>query len=424
KKRGLSVLGFNHRVNNWYRADDLHRLLRALRQQGFFRRYRRVMFYGGSMGGFAALAFAELAPGCTVLAHNPQTTLRPAETPWETRFEVAREQDWDGEFSDGAIGARSAARVYVSYDPFDLNDKRHVARLDSVNLVPLRVPMVGHQMPVWLLQMKLMGTVFDAALAGSLTTAGFHQLVRARFELPHYLLKLAARCRNPARQQYLGEKARGIAPQRPAAREFLWALASQRASAGPDGIRPTLIWTVDGCRGAEVLAWVRALRPGARTALEPFSGPCKPHDLAALLRLPSHGPMVRDEIQRILSASQVLLHRVTGGPAHFDAALLEGARARGFTHVLLHRRDAKARPEESPAPATAQDSDDGPQQRLALARLEAEMQARGDACHRLALEAFDPATAQAGDDEALAALLALLAMPRGAALPALPGSPA
>lgn len=426
-KRGFSVLGVNRQDNNWYRAADLHALLRALQQRGFFGRYRRVMFYGGSMGGFAALTFAELSPGCTVLAHNPQTTLRASATPWETRFQVAQQQDWLGDFSDGAVGARAAARVYVSYDPFDRKDSLHIARLDSANLVPLRVPMVGHQMPVWLLQMKLLGAIFDAALAGSLDVAGFRRMARARFELPHYLLSLAARSRNPALQQYLGEKARGLLPQRAAPRDYLWALAKQRAAGRAPGVAPTLIWTVDGCRADDVMAWIRTLRPDAHTALEPFSGPCKPHDLAALLRKPSHGPMVHDEIQRLLSGSQVLLHRIAAGPTRFEAALLSEARGLGFSHVLLHRRDAGARLAETPAVATAADGDEARAQRVALAKqsllalasLQAEMQARGDPCQVLALEALVPATARPGDEAAVAALCGLLGLPPEGPRPAL-----
>ncbi|MDB2662617.1 hypothetical protein N9Y61_02110 [Paracoccaceae bacterium] len=38
------------------------------------------------MGAFGALGFAHLAPGSTVIAFSPQTTLDQSIAPWDRRF--------------------------------------------------------------------------------------------------------------------------------------------------------------------------------------------------------------------------------------------------------------------------------------------------------------------------------------------------
>lgn len=64
-------------AENWYRDAALITRLERLRDDGFFRGYGRVIFSGASMGAFAACAFAPLAPGCTIIAYSPQSTLHP-----------------------------------------------------------------------------------------------------------------------------------------------------------------------------------------------------------------------------------------------------------------------------------------------------------------------------------------------------------
>lgn len=335
-KRGYSVLGVNRQVSNWYRAPDLHEALNALKDRGFFARYRRVLFYGGSMGGFAALAFAELSPGCTVLAHNPQTTLRPRETPWETRYQFARGMEWDGEFSDGAVGARFAARVYVSYDPFHEGDRRHVERLDTHNLVLLKVPVVGHQMALWLLKMGVLAEVFDSALDGSLTSARFRELAKARFNMPHYLMELSKRVRHPGLKQYLVEKVRGLVPGLQVARKLLWSLPAVTEPRPTSARGLVLMLTFGDCPSAGVLGQLKA-PADARWIERPFTGNNKPHDLTALFESPNAEAMVIDELDRCLASHELIVHSVLGRITPFERALLKASRARGFGMVLLHR---------------------------------------------------------------------------------------
>ncbi|MEZ5754781.1 MAG: hypothetical protein R3D90_08470 [Paracoccaceae bacterium] len=75
EKAGISLLGIMATRKDWYRNPDTPALIAALREAGLFARFRRVVFVGASMGGFAALAYAPMVPGAAVLAFSPQTTL-------------------------------------------------------------------------------------------------------------------------------------------------------------------------------------------------------------------------------------------------------------------------------------------------------------------------------------------------------------
>lgn len=192
QRRGCAVLGFKRRHNDWYREPRLHRAMRALEAAGFFRRFGRVMFYGSSMGGYAALAFAPVSPGCTVLALNPQSTLAPGRCWFDQRFSGPAGAAWEGDFIDGVDGAKAASRVFICYDPYQVKDRLHAQRLPA-RRVNLRLPFAGHATPKLLSRVGLLGPVFDKAWEGSLTEAEFRRLARDRVKSPDYHLRLADR---------------------------------------------------------------------------------------------------------------------------------------------------------------------------------------------------------------------------------------
>ena len=68
RQAGIPLLGIMASRKDWYRNEDTAPLITALREAGLFARFRRVVFVGASMGGFAALAFAPLVPSAAVQA--------------------------------------------------------------------------------------------------------------------------------------------------------------------------------------------------------------------------------------------------------------------------------------------------------------------------------------------------------------------
>jgi len=67
-----------------------------MNKSGFFHGFEQVMTYGGSMGGYGALAYADAVNAGVVLSINPQATLSERLAPWETRFSQGKNSSGKG----------------------------------------------------------------------------------------------------------------------------------------------------------------------------------------------------------------------------------------------------------------------------------------------------------------------------------------
>lgn len=170
----------------WYRDAQLIARLEALRDSGLFARFKRVVFCGTSMGGFAALTFSGLAPASVVIALSPQSTLDTAVVPWETRFRKGQTQDWTLPYSDAVKGLETAKQAYVIYDPFVTQDSLHAERLTAANVMRLHAPGCGHKSAVALRRMESLKEIMKAAITDHLTPTKFAQLIRGRKEIYMY----------------------------------------------------------------------------------------------------------------------------------------------------------------------------------------------------------------------------------------------
>ncbi|OUS19503.1 hypothetical protein A9Q95_14625 [Rhodobacterales bacterium 59_46_T64] len=190
-----SILGIMGRINDWYRHEDVWDLFDVLRREKFFERFDHVAMYGASMGGYGALTFAPAAPGCTVLAFAPQSTLDPELVPFEKRYRYGRKQgNWGGRYTDAADGVRAAKRAYILYDPMERYDRMHVERLDEPNVTTLKLPYLGHKIPLQLKRMGILKSLAVPALQGNLDEAAFHRLFRARRTSLPWMVGFLNRC--------------------------------------------------------------------------------------------------------------------------------------------------------------------------------------------------------------------------------------
>ena len=188
--RGWSHLGIYAQASTWFRDQPLIEFLEGLKEQGFFRRFDAVSLAGTSMGGFAALAFAGLSPGSTVVAFSPQTTLDTNLVPWEHRFAKGRAADWSLKYSDAADHVSSAGKAYIVYDPFMENDKKHVERLSGENIVLLRGFGIGHKSALLLNRMGHLKTVMERGVSNELLPAEFYELMRSRKGIYMYRMNM------------------------------------------------------------------------------------------------------------------------------------------------------------------------------------------------------------------------------------------
>lgn len=214
--RGWDVLGIMMKRPDWYRHPDVWDLFDRLRDEGFFAGYDHVAMYGASMGAYGALAFAPAAPGCTVVALAPQTTLDPRIAPFETRYRVGRRiGDWSGRYADAADSVRAAGTAYVVFDPREAIDLAHARRLQGENVVHLPLAGVGHKIPPALQKMGLLKPFAADALAGTLTPRAFWPLYRARRDSVPWIVGLieqAVRRGHPGLALKAAERAMAIRP--------------------------------------------------------------------------------------------------------------------------------------------------------------------------------------------------------------------
>ncbi len=144
---GYSVLGVQSHAKDWFRQPSAPAMLRALEERGFFRRFRRVIMIGASMGGFAALNFAPLIPEARVLAFSAQSTMNKTIAPFEARFPFAvRKSNWETvPFLDAAAAIPYIRKAVLLYDPHTPEDRTHAARMSGPNVQHVHLSHATHE---------------------------------------------------------------------------------------------------------------------------------------------------------------------------------------------------------------------------------------------------------------------------------------
>ncbi|SHH58166.1 hypothetical protein [Marivita hallyeonensis] len=188
--QGWSMLGVLAGGWTWYREPWVCDQFDDLKASGFFKQFKRVVFYGASMGGYAACAFSPAAPGCDVVAISPQSTVDKSVVPWETRYKVVWDRDFTGPYGDAAEVSKSARRVSILYDPYEPLDAQHAARFIHPNVQHLRAPLLGHRLGSSLNQMGILSPIILGALNGTLTSEEFYRMLRKRRDFPRYQREL------------------------------------------------------------------------------------------------------------------------------------------------------------------------------------------------------------------------------------------
>ena len=346
--KGYSVLAVKPGRNDWYREPLLRALFGRLQEEECFASFTHVIFYGGSMGGFGALAFATAAPRATVLAFCPQTTLDPARVPWEVRFPKARALDWSGTFADGADIAGRGITAYLVYDPHETLDRKHADRLAFDGVTHLALPYTGHGTPGHLAKMGALKEVFQLAATHRLSRETFAPLARRRKQIADYWLSLAKAQRRPALRRLMLERGIAIDPGLPGCR---LALARLHLAQGAPGeaeriARDLVAQFPENPEGLGVLADALAAGGRAEEALASAEEAtrCAPADPRAALRL----------ARICLSLGRVAEARIAAQAALERAELWPGIAAAARRMLMTLETGHSAGAGERPRAATAQ----------------------------------------------------------------------
>lgn len=169
---------------HWYRPLDVREFIKSAYLRNFLKRFERIHTYGSSMGGFAALAFADTLRADNVIALAPITSLHDDFAPWEKRFRNGYKQNWNTQFNDAAKGIETPKSIWLVYDPLTL-DMQHVERLRGPSgdrLLDVPWPQAGHAIPNTLLRTGALKELTRICLTDTTAERAHAYLANIEFE--------------------------------------------------------------------------------------------------------------------------------------------------------------------------------------------------------------------------------------------------
>jgi tetratricopeptide (TPR) repeat protein len=227
--RGITAIHVLCSSNDWFQYDDFPALLSRIRDGADGA--ERVLAYGSSMGGYAALRFASAIGAHAALALSPQYSLDRAKVPFETRWAQDQRRIRFLPVLDDTI--RAVPLMVVAYDPVITADRLHVELIAAeapVSALPL--PFAGHPVGSFLNDAGLLDPLVQTMLNDSFDPAAFTAAAHdARRTSPQWLSQLASAqpAWRPATSVALAERAVQLAPDRA---PILDMLALRLAAAG------------------------------------------------------------------------------------------------------------------------------------------------------------------------------------------------
>jgi len=189
RARRIDAIHVLSRENRWYQHPELLDALAAV--AAATAGYERVIAYGSSMGGFAALHYGATCGSTIGLALSPQYSVDPAIAPFDRRWpeDIARivfRRD---------VGLPTLPTQYVAYDPFEAHDRRHYDLFASHSpTIGLPVPHGGHPVGSYLLETEMLRALLERIEGGDLDPRAYaRELRRRRRRSGHYFYTLALR---------------------------------------------------------------------------------------------------------------------------------------------------------------------------------------------------------------------------------------
>ncbi len=177
---GWSALTIVALSDTWFRDPAVYVYFDRLIDDGFFDEFEEVLFYGIGQGGYAAAAYSVSAPGARVLALQPQATLDPRLTSWDTRFKAQRRLSFTDRFGFAPDMIEAANHAVIIHDPTNHLDAMHAALFHRDNTLSLRAPRLSARIDRDFDQLHVMEDLIEATMYGALTPLVWSRLWRRR----------------------------------------------------------------------------------------------------------------------------------------------------------------------------------------------------------------------------------------------------
>lgn len=210
RRIGIDGIHVTNRRNRWYQHPERDAALAAVRTA--VRDYPRVITYGSSMGGYAALRYAGTCGAHAAIGLSPQFSADPRIVPWETRWQgdVAQTR-----FAEPAYAG--AAEALVVFDPYLAPDARHAAMIVAASgATAIPIPFGGHPVGPLLVETGALQAAIRAIAAGTFDPAEMRRHVRRerrRSQHHHFVLARHGAARHPDMALRLLERAAAIEPE-------------------------------------------------------------------------------------------------------------------------------------------------------------------------------------------------------------------
>lgn len=225
RDEGIDAIHVVNRDNLWYQYSEIEDALRAVRAATAA--YDRVITYGSSMGGYAALRFGHVCRAETGIAISPQYSLNPRVVPFENR--------WQADVARITFNERAYVPMphqFIFYDSRMAADRRHFEKFVAAGGDPIGVsiPYAGHPVGPILLETGVLKQAVRAVIDGSFVAHELQRQVRDRRRLSqHHFFMLSRRAeeRRPKLAIEFLRRAAAIEPESHIASELAAALDRQ-----------------------------------------------------------------------------------------------------------------------------------------------------------------------------------------------------
>ncbi|MBJ2149867.1 hypothetical protein [Paracoccus sp. IB05] len=233
KRNGWSLLCLIARGETFWRAPEVWGYFDRLVDDAFFDDFDQVLFYGSGPAGYAAASYVVAAPGARALLLAPRATLAPAIAGWDRRHLAQRRLDFSSRYGYAPDMTEGADHVWLIHDPLSPGDNAHAAlfRRDWTTMLHTRW---GGEQPERSMPATVLDQVIQAAMAGTLTPAGFAALWRARRRSPAWVRSLLTAISVKGNRQRQIRVLRQVLSEQPIPR-FERRLAALLAQDEPEG---------------------------------------------------------------------------------------------------------------------------------------------------------------------------------------------
>jgi tetratricopeptide (TPR) repeat protein len=191
KAEGITAIHVMTHGNNWFQYTEIPSILAMIREA--CSGAERLLSYGSSMGGYAALRFAGAVGAKAALALSPQYSVDPRKAPFETRWASDRRRIQFIAALEGRI--TQVPLMVMAYDSrLDVDAKHACHLLCEADIVELQLPFSGHPVGPFLHDVELLRPLVTKVLDGTFRQDDFQATAhRRRKSSPHWLANVAER---------------------------------------------------------------------------------------------------------------------------------------------------------------------------------------------------------------------------------------